>query len=79
MDQKQEVICMKKIVFTVLIEKDEDEILTATVPSLRGCHTQAKTLPRLLQRIKEAIELCLEVEEISPSKFVGLQEIEIVR
>ncbi|MFN6032589.1 MAG: type II toxin-antitoxin system HicB family antitoxin [Dolichospermum sp.] len=27
-----------------------------------GCHTQAKSLDELMQRIKEAIELCLENE-----------------
>ena len=28
--------------FNVLIEKDTDGYFVATVPSLRGCHTQAK-------------------------------------
>ena len=70
---------MKKLIFTVIIEKDEGGMLVATVPSLKGCHTQAKTLPKLLARVKEAIDLCLEVEEASPSKFIGVQEIEIVR
>ncbi len=71
---------MKKYVFTVIIEKDEDNMLVATVPALKGCHTQAKTLPRLMSRVREAIDLCLEVEkEVSPSKFVGIQEIEIRR
>ena len=70
---------MKKMVFTIVIEKDEDGMLTATVPSLRGCHTQAKTLPTLLSRVKEAIDLCLDVEDASPSKFVGVREIEIIR
>ncbi|WP_457767160.1 type II toxin-antitoxin system HicB family antitoxin [Cyanobium sp. ULC065] len=32
----------------------------ATVPALPGCHTQAKSLDQLMERIKEAIELCLE-------------------
>ena len=64
--------------FTVIIEKDEDNILIASVPVLPGCHTQAKTMPVLIKRIKEAIEVCLEAgEEVSPLKFVGLQEIEI--
>ena len=33
------------------------------VPSLRGCHTQSKSLDELMERIQEAIELCLEFEE----------------
>ena len=64
--------------FTVLIEKDEDDLLIATVPALRGCHTQAKNLSTLMKRIKEAILLCLEVEKEPPQlKFVGVQEIGI--
>ncbi|MEM0234428.1 type II toxin-antitoxin system HicB family antitoxin [Thermofilum sp.] len=45
--------------FTVVIEKDEDGYYVAYVPELPGCHTQAKTLDELLERIKEAVELYL--------------------
>jgi predicted RNase H-like HicB family nuclease len=48
--------------FTVITEQDEDGIYVASVPELPGCHTQAKTLDELNRRIKEAIELCLEVK-----------------
>jgi predicted RNase H-like HicB family nuclease len=48
--------------FTVVIEQDEDGIYVASVPELPGCHTQAETLDELIRRIKEAIELYLEVE-----------------
>ncbi|MCH8108992.1 MAG: type II toxin-antitoxin system HicB family antitoxin [Chloroflexi bacterium] len=48
--------------FTVVIERDEDGYLVGSVPSLRGCHTQARTMDELLERMKEAIQLCLEVE-----------------
>jgi predicted RNase H-like HicB family nuclease len=47
---------------TVIIERDEDGFFVATVPELKGCHTQAKSLDVLMKRIKEAAELCLEVE-----------------
>jgi predicted RNase H-like HicB family nuclease len=47
--------------FGVVIEKDEDGYFVASVPALPGCHTQAKSLDTLMKRIKEAIELCLEV------------------
>ena len=55
--------------FTVLIEQDEDGYYVATVPSLKSCYTQAKTLEELYPRIKEVIELCLqeEVKDESPS------------
>lgn len=45
--------------FTVLVEKDEEGFFVATVPELRGCHTQAKSLDVLMRRIEEAIALCL--------------------
>ncbi len=71
---------MNKYEFPVIIEQDEDGVYIATVPSLKGCHTQAKTLPTLLKRIKEAILLCLEVEKDVPRlKFVGLQEVEVTK
>jgi predicted RNase H-like HicB family nuclease len=50
---------MRKLNFTILIEKDEDGTYIASVPALKGCHTQAKTVEELLSRIKEAVELCL--------------------
>ncbi len=48
--------------YAVVIEQDEDGIYVASVPELSGCHTQAKTLGELNERIKEAIELYLEVK-----------------
>jgi len=48
--------------FNVVIERDSEGYYVASVPSLRGCHTQAKSLDELMERVKEAIELCLEVE-----------------
>jgi predicted RNase H-like HicB family nuclease len=49
--------------FNVVIEKDADGYFVASVPALRGCHTQAKSLDVLMKRVKEAIRLCLEVED----------------
>jgi len=68
----------KKYEFSVVIEKDEDGVFIASVPTLKGCHTYAKTLPKVLERIKEAILLCLDVQkEVPQLKFIGLQEIEV--
>jgi predicted RNase H-like HicB family nuclease len=50
--------------FNVIIEQDSDGYFVASVPSLPGCHTQAKSLDTLMERIQEAIELYLEVEGI---------------
>ena len=63
--------------FNVVIEKDEDGYFVASVPALRGCHTQAKSLDVLMKRIREAIELCLEVEMPSQTEFVGVQRVAV--
>ena len=65
--------------FLVLIEKDEDNMLVASVPALNGCHTQAKDLQTLMKRIKEAIQLCLECQNIRLPRlrFVGIQEVDV--
>ena len=65
--------------FNVIIERDADGYFVASVPNIPGCHTQAKSLDELMQRIREAIELCLEVDEnqIESLEFVGVQRIAI--
>lgn len=65
--------------FNVIIEHDSDGYFIASVPELKGCHTQAKSLDILMERIREAIELCLEVEsdKISDLRFVGIQRIAV--
>tara|TARA_Y100000310_G_scaffold300547_1_gene336302 strand:+ start:960 stop:1181 length:222 start_codon:yes stop_codon:yes gene_type:complete len=64
--------------FTVLIERDEDGYYVGSVPSLKGCHTQGKTIDELLENIKEAIALCLEVEmDIPEEDFVGVQQVKV--
>lgn len=37
--------------FSVVIEQDADGIFIASVPVLRGCHTQAKSQDVLMKRI----------------------------
>ncbi|MBU7030803.1 MAG: type II toxin-antitoxin system HicB family antitoxin [Theionarchaea archaeon] len=63
--------------FTVIIEEGEDGYYISEVVELPGCHTQAKTLDKLMARTKEAIELYLEVEkDISfNGRFLGIQKI----
>lgn len=64
--------------FTVLIERDEEGYLVATVPSLRGCHTQAKSLDTLMKRVREVIALCLEEErEAGTLELVGIQQVSV--
>jgi len=65
--------------FTILIEQGEDGAYIATVPALKSCYTQADSIPDLLEKTKEVIELCLEVCEDTPPiyKFIGVQQMEI--
>jgi len=65
--------------FNLIIEKGEDGYLIAEVAELPGCHTQAKSMDELISRIREAIELYLEVEgtPIVKSNFLGFQKIEV--
>ena len=64
---------------TVLIEQDEEGYYVATVPALRGCHTQAKRLDTLMKRVREVIELCLEENNnhVGPLELVGIQQISV--
>jgi len=73
---KREVLLMVRE-FSVVIEKDADGFFVATVPALRGCHTQARSLDVLMKRVREAIELCLEVEEPLSTEFVGVQRVAV--
>jgi len=65
--------------FNVVIEQDADGYFVASVPELRGCHTQAKSLDTLMKRVREVIELCLEDQDegLASSTFVGVQRIRI--
>jgi len=66
--------------FTVVIERDEDGYFVGSVPQLRGCHTQAKSLDELMDRVKEAVQLCLEAEgelEEDELQFIGVQRIAV--
>ena len=70
----------KKVLdFVVLIEQDEAGWYVATVPSLQGCYTQGKTIPQVMERVKEAIQVCLEAEglDLPLMKFIGLQTVEV--
>ncbi len=78
---------VNKLQFKVLIEQDENGTYIASVPELPGCYTQGKTLEKVRERIKEAIELVLEEDQdlkkekltspASHQNFFGIEEITI--
>lgn len=65
--------------FVTVIEQDSEGWYIGYVPSLHGCHTQAKSLPELYERLTEVIQLCVEdqANDIPRSKFVGVQNLEV--
>jgi predicted RNase H-like HicB family nuclease len=64
--------------FAVVVEKDEEGYYVASVPELPGCHTQAKTLDKLMVRVKEAIAAYLEAGGYEPKENVELVGFQIV-
>src|SRR5664279_3492407 len=65
--------------FDVVIERDSEGYYVASVPQIPACHTQARSLDEVTERIREAIELCLEVEGTPEQdlEFVGIQRVTI--
>lgn len=75
--------------FKVIVERDEDGYFMASVPALPGCYTQAKSIPELTRRVREAISLCLDVAKTDTQyrkrlrnfayepNFVGLETVEV--
>ena len=65
--------------FSVIVERDGEGYYVASVPELPGCHTQARSLDKLMERVREAIELCLEAERDRPAgtEFVGVQRVAV--
>ena len=65
--------------FDVVVEQDPDGFYVGSVPALPGCYTQATSLDELMVRIREAIELCLEVQgaEKVDLDFVGIQRVTV--
>jgi len=65
--------------FDFIIERDSEGYYVASVPALPGCHTQARSLDELSERIQEAIALYLEVEgePTEPLDFVGIQRVTV--
>ncbi|MEX2529874.1 MAG: type II toxin-antitoxin system HicB family antitoxin [Gemmatimonadota bacterium] len=62
--------------FDVIVEKDSEGWYVASVPSLSGCHTQARTLEELRERVREAILLALEDDANDGPEQVGFIGVE---
>jgi predicted RNase H-like HicB family nuclease len=69
----------RKREFSVVIERDAEGYYVAHVPELRGCHTQARSLDKLMERVREAIAACLDVqgEKAPEAEFIGVQRVAV--
>jgi predicted RNase H-like HicB family nuclease len=65
--------------FHVIVERDEDGWYVGSVAKLPGCHTQAKSLDQLGERVREAINAYLGARKTVPKgiTFVGVQTVEV--
>jgi predicted RNase H-like HicB family nuclease len=66
--------------FTVIVERDEEGYYVASVPALAGCHTQARSLDELVERVQEAISVCLEDADaaaLPTLEFIGVQRVTV--
>ena len=65
--------------FSVVVERDEDGFYVASVPALPGCHTQARSLDTLMERIREAIALHMEdrTDDLPALEFIGVQRVTV--
>ena len=65
--------------FDVIVERDSEGYYVASVPALHGCHTQARSLDVLMERVQEVISLCMEEQGTPPEslEFIGVQRIRV--
>jgi predicted RNase H-like HicB family nuclease len=65
--------------FDVVVERDTEGFYVASVPALHGCHTQARSLDVLMERVQEVISLCMEEQGTPPEslEFIGVQRIRV--
>ncbi len=63
--------------FTAVVEKDNDTgYYVGYVPGFAGAHSQAETLDKLRDNLREVIEMLLEDGEPHfETEFVGTQEV----
>lgn len=51
---------MRRIRYYINYEIDEDGVIIASCPAIRGCFASGRTLEEAYRNIKDAIESCLE-------------------
>ena len=59
--------------YYMVIERDSEGWYIGNIPTLPGCHTQARTIDELTARMQEALTLYLEDSNIIEPEFIGVQ------
>ena len=61
------------------MERDSEGYYVASIQQIPACHTQAQSLDEVMLRVREAIELCLEVEGVPGQdlEFIGIRRVTI--
>ena len=54
---------MRTYKFRIVVERDEDGVYVASVPSLKGCYSQGETVDEALENVKDAIRLHIEARK----------------
>jgi len=64
---------------TAIIEKcPSTGLYVAYVPHVTGAHSQGKTLDKVMQHLKEVLDLLIESDDlVIESEIVGLQTLEV--
>ncbi|MDO8555292.1 MAG: type II toxin-antitoxin system HicB family antitoxin [bacterium] len=71
---------MKNSLFTVYIERDEDDMFIGSIPTVPNCHAEGKTQNEMLKNLQQVLKLCLRnvnIREVEKTKFVGIQNLEV--
>ena len=69
---------MKKYNIQVVVEQDEDGVLTAECPALQGCYAQGDTYEEAIENIKDVIVMCIK-ELKEDKKTINLNYPEVIR
>lgn len=63
--------------YYMVIERDSEGWYIGNIPTLPGCHTQARTIDELTARMQEALTLYLKDSNIIEPEFIGVQRIAV--
>lgn len=72
---------MLKKHYPIIIEQDADGVFIVEYPVFKGCRSCGHTKDEALENIREAVELCIEYEQVLQeisTTFIGVRDLEII-